>query len=160
MDKESIRIAFEQAHELASGLPQHLQVKAFELAVGILLKDTTRQDGSGAHKPASAHPSPHARGHDDRPAVSDLLKLCKDNLDRLIVFMHDAEDKGEEIGPDTLMSRFATYKQDRPKNIYRDLGKLAARDWAEPHGKERGSPWILKSKGRKRYEELAAASNG
>ena len=73
--------------------------------------------------------------------------------------MHDAEGKGEEIGPETLMGRFATYKQDRPKNIHRDLGKLAARDWAEPHGKERGSPWVLKRKGRERYEELVRALN-
>lgn len=158
MDKETIRVAFEEANELSSGLPQHLQATAFELAVGFLLRGAPSHVGTPAPK-VPVPPSVPQRSHSDRPAVSDLLKVCKDNLDRIVVFMHDAEEKGDEINPDSLMSRFATYKQDRPKNIHRDLAKLPARDWAEQHGKERGSPWILKRKGRERYEELVRAIN-
>jgi hypothetical protein len=158
MDKETIRVAFEEANELSSGLPQHLQAPAFELAVGLLLSGIPSNAGTPAPK-VPVPPFAPQRSHRDGPAVSDLLKVCKDNLDRIVVFMHDCEEKGDEITPDSLMLRFATYKQDRPKNIYRDLAKLPARDWAEQHGKERGSPWILKRKGRERFEELVLAVN-
>lgn len=159
MDKEDIKSVFRDAAEAADGLPQHLQESAFEIAasvliggIGTLAKHTDKGGG--------AHGRKHVDGADDHPAVSDLLKGCKSNADKYVVFLHDLEERGESATPSALAQAFKDYKQDPPGNMPRDLKGLAANDWAKQPTRGYGEPWELRSKGRKRYEELVAALHG
>jgi len=157
MEKEAIKAALTEAAEMVTGLPQHLQEKAFELAVGFLAADVIPAS-KGAQKTKSLQPARVSHhGDSERPAVSDLLKVCKRNPDKYVVFLHDLEDKGEAATQVTLLGEFKDYKQDKPGNVSRDLQNLSADDWAKPVSKERGAPYELRDKGRKRYAELVAS---
>ena len=161
MEKQDIKNAFTEASEIVADLPEHLQEKAFELAVGLLVGEPTGAKVTGAHaSDGKSHAHPQRHTHDDAsPDVSDLLKLCKRNPDRYIIFMHELEVKNEDATPDTIGDLFDAYKEDRPKQIARDLGNLAADDLVEATSKTRGSAWKLKRKGRDRYKELVQKLN-
>ncbi len=159
MEKAAVKAVLTEASEIISDLPQHLQEKAFEFAVGALVGVPT------SAKPAAAHQASHTRTqrhtHDgDAPDVSDLLKNCKRNPDRYIIFMHDLEVKNEPATSPAIEERFAAYKEDRPKKITRDLSNMAADDLVEANSKARGAAWSLKRKGRERYKELVQELNG
>lgn len=161
MNKETIKQAFADANELADGLPQHLQEKAFELAVGILVAGIPAAPKTAVkHEPAHTPQRKHAQTDVEHPAVSDLLKVCGRNPDKFVVFLHELEERGESATPDALTQLFKDYKQDPPGNMPRDLKGLAAKDYAKQSGKEYGTPWELRSKGRQRYQQLIAALNG
>src|SRR5581483_7093397 len=146
MEKEEIKTVLSEASKIAAELPQHLQEKAFELAVGFLVRPLAPA-GKEARK---THPSQHVHathhGDHERPDVSDLLKVCKTNLDKYVVFLHDLEDKGETAASDALLGEFKEYLQDKPGNVPRDLKKLSSDDWAKPASKERGAPYELRDK--------------
>src|SRR5579872_357943 len=159
MDKEQVKYALKEASEVVGDLPEHLQKKAFELAVQMLT-------GSVTTKPApkealhATHRQPRMHVDSGEPEVSDLLNQCKRNPDRYVIFFHDMEARGEKINNDSLLAIFGRYQQDSPKNVNRDLRNLVAKDWIERSGKDDDSSWILKRKGRTRYTEIIAKAKG
>jgi hypothetical protein len=155
MDKEAIKEVFAEANELADGVPQHLQVKAFEIAVGILVGGVP-QPPKYVEKREPAHTPLHEHEGGEQPAVSDLLKVCKQNPDKYVVFLHDLESRGETATLDVLAQLFKDYRQDPPADMLRDLKNLSAKDWAKQSSRGAGAPWELRSKGRQRYQELVA----
>ena len=92
MEKKEIKDALAEASDIVGELPQHLQEKAFELAVALIL------GGASPNSKARLTAREQALGstlddsrNDGQPNVSDLLKLSKRNSDRYIIFMHDLE---------------------------------------------------------------------
>jgi hypothetical protein len=162
MEKQRVKDVLEQAADSVVDLPKHLQEKALELAVG-LLSGRAPSAPTPAPTPASGrerHAHDHRDGHGrDHPSVSDLLKHCKRNPDRYVVFFHELENRNEEATLDVLEGIFPTYKQDKPGNIVRDLANMQASDIIAKTSKEYGAPWTLKRKGRDRYVEIVAAAN-
>jgi hypothetical protein len=156
VEKQALKSVLKEASEIVAELPEHLQEKAFALAVDFLVDAIPADTKSWhePHKPRHGEARLHASGEHD--AVSDFLKVGKSNSDKYIIFLHDLEHRGEAATPNALLSEFKSYKQDKPGNVHRDLQNLSAADLAKPASKERGAPWELRGKGRKRYAELAA----
>lgn len=150
MEKQALKAVLDDASQIVAELPQHLQEKAFELAAKYLAGDVAlHQNGSGKQPAPKVH---RADAEHDGPEVSDLLKVVKQNPDRYVIFLNDIEAKGESATTSVIEQRFASYRQDRPKKIARDLQNLAANDWAEVNA----GVWTLKRKGRQRHDELIA----
>ena len=151
MNKQSIKEILEEAAGIADSLPSSFKVKGFELAAAMLAGDHAGISNGKSPQPIERRAD--KSGEDTHVDVSDLLKACGENPDRYVAFMHELDRKGEEATKASLDALFLRYQEDRPKNISRDLNKLASWDWIEERG-GKGSPWILKRKGRERYDEL------
>lgn len=159
MEKDRLAEIFGEAKEAVATLPNHLQEKAFELAVYFLA-------GSSPPRAAAISGFPPA-GRDQRsisaavpsgiPDVSDLLKVCRQNPERYVVFLKEAEDRGEPATVDSLRQAFRTYRQDVPKLPNRDLDKLVANGWVEKLRNTSPLTFALKSKGRQQIDRLVAA---
>lgn len=102
--------------------------------------------------------APTAREDHEGPDTADLLRACKRNPDRYLVFMAELERKGEVASTASLLECFRTYRQDMPKLPARDLGDLVAKGSIEQVGKGRDAAFVLKRKGRERLAELATAA--
>jgi hypothetical protein len=159
MDGEAVKQVLVEAGKAVEELPDHLQVKAFELAVGMLLGE-----GQPAREPSRAAPAARVatpstlRDDHEGPDAADLLRACKRNPDRYLVFMSKLEHKGEVATTASLLECFRTYRQDMPKLPARDLGDLVAKGLIEQLGKGRDAAFVLKRKGRERLAELATAA--
>lgn len=146
-----------KAAKAVEGLPEHLQGKAFELAVAML--SGANQGGETLARPAAPvrGATRHVGRDDDAegPDVADLLRASKRNPDRYLAFMADLDAKGEPATTATLIDCFRTYRQDIPKLPARDLGDMVAKGWIEQVGKGRDASFALKRKGRDRLDQLA-----
>src|ERR1700694_5838751 len=99
MDKDRLVEIFGDANDAVATLPQRLQEKGFELAVNLLA------GGSPLPRAAVTPALPAPIGYQARavataatdgvPDVSDLLKVCRQNPERYVVFLKDAEDRSE-----------------------------------------------------------------
>lgn len=156
---------FTKASAAVAGLPEHLQVKAFEMAVTMMSGAAPIAAPRGAleplanaalSRPPAREPVPVA----DEPDVVDLLKVCKRNPDRYVVFMQELENKGEPVTSASLMQAFKRFKQDIPKLPSRDLDELVAKNWVDRDKSTYPHVFTLKKKGRDRLLELAVSSTG
>jgi hypothetical protein len=152
--KQDLQALLKDASELALELPTHLQEKGFEIAVGLLGGNAHARNAGSQGTTGNQSSVDQTATNGEPPALSDLLKICKNNHDRLVVFLRDLEAKGQEATVGGILGLFLTYQQDRPKNVQRDLRDMTAKDWVEQLAKERGSPWLLMRKGRERHDEL------
>lgn len=163
MNQKEVVDLFTKASESVADLPEHLQVKAFEMAVAMM---TTGQPppargpaaATGAVAPI-ARPAPREAAPGE-PDVVDLLKVCKRNPDRYVVFMQELENQNEAATSASLVQAFKTYKQDIPKLPSRDIDELVAKNWVDRDKTVFPHLFTLKQKGRARLAELAAAAMG
>jgi hypothetical protein len=154
MDKNRLVEIFEEANEAVVSLPEHLQSKAFELAVNLLTGGAARGATPGQlRRPPVVRPTTAG----ESPDVSDLLRVCKRNPDRYVVFLKDAEDRDEPATVEVLRQAFRTYKQDVPRLPNRDLDELVAKGLVEKDRTANPLTFLLKAKGRAHYDKLVAA---
>ena len=157
VDADVVEEVLKKAGKAVADLPEHLQAKAFELAVS-MLSGTAAAAPPGPRTEATRRPAtPLAEG--EAPDVPDLLRACKRNPDRYLVFMHDMESRGEDVTTGALVDRFRMYKQDVPKLPARDLADMVAKGLVEQLGKGRDARFTLKRKSRERVAQLAAGVN-
>lgn len=162
MDKDRVIEIFTDAREAAAGLPDNLQAKGFELAVSLLAGGSGQSQRPGSKSQAAIGgeggplmlPAPPRAAI---PDVSDLLKVCRQNPERYVVFLKDAEDRNEPGTVENLRQAFRTYRQDVPKLPNRDLDKLVANGWVEKLRNVSPLTFILKAKGRQVLDRLVAA---
>lgn len=156
MEPDTVQEILAKASKAVEDLPEHLQGRAFELAVG-MLTEGLRQIPADYTRPADPVRRPSSMHGSDAPDVSDLLRACRRNPDRYLTFIQELETKGEDATPASIVDRFRTYRQDVPKLPGRDLGDMVANGLLEQSGKGRDATFVLKRKGRERISQLTAA---
>ncbi len=161
MHPNSVREILKKAGEAVADLPDHLQSKAFELAVSMLKGETPSVPALESEHPGTGEGGRRAGAalSNEVPDVSDVLGACKRNPDRYLVFLRDIESAGAQADTPSLGERFRKYKQDLPKLPSRDLGEMVAKGLIEQVGRGRDATFVLKRKGRERLAELDAAIN-
>jgi hypothetical protein len=160
MDAVKIEEILKQASRAVEGLPEHLQSKAFEVTVAMLVGDVN-QLPSPPSRPAAdgARGTPAPLPDGESPDVPDLMRVCRGNPDRYLVFLRDIELTREQGDSANIIERFRKYKQDAPKLPSRDLGNMVAKGLTEQVGKGRDATFLLKRKGRERLAQLDVAAS-
>jgi hypothetical protein len=158
VESDSVEEILKKAGKAVESLPEHLQGKAFELAVSMLTEGVAPSRGApSASRPSESVRHPSAAYDTDLPDVSDMLRACKRNPDRYLVFIQELEAKGLDATTASMTECFRTYRQDTPKLPARDLAEMVAKGLIEQLGKGREATFALKRKGRERIAQLAAA---
>ncbi len=159
MDADRVEKILGEASRAVAELPEHLQAKAFELAVSMLSSQgqdpPTRLIGA---RETEVHP-PGASLDGVPPDVSDVLRVCKRNPDRYLVFLRELELSGQPANTVAIVDLFKKFRQDVPKLPTRDLGDLVAGGLVEQEGRGRDASFVLKRKGRERLTQLDAGIN-
>lgn len=163
MESNKVEEILRQASAAVASLPESLQGKAFELAVSMLTGEIAQQPTPSPGKPPRAsdvsRQAAANASEGELPDVSDLLRVCKRNPDRYLIFLRDAEVAEEQIDTSAVTERFRKYKQDTPKLPTRDLSEMVAKGLIEQIGKGRDATFALKRKGRERLAQLDASAS-
>lgn len=161
MNSDSVEEILKKAGKAVAGLPEHLQSKAFELAVDMLTAEAGQPFGRAGRPDVGAAIArvPSVGNDGEGPDVADLLRASKRNPDRYLVFAQELEKRNEVCTTGAFSELFRTYRQDMPKLPARDLGDMVAKGLLEQIGKGRDATFALKRKGRERLAQLFAAAN-